>query len=258
MILTDAELERYARQVVMPEIGEAGQKKLLNSHVLIIGAGGLGSPVIAALAGAGIGHLTVIDDDHVDLTNLNRQTIHTMDGLNRSKARSAYDFVQKINPDIKVSFERVRFELPYAEQLIADKWLVVDCTDTPQTRYLVNDLCYRFSVPLVFGGAVRTDGQITSFIPEDQNSPCLRCVFPQTELDYDQAPSCASAGILGPITMVIGALQAQEAIKILAGFGQPLKGRLVLYDGLNSSFMEIKTAKDPDCPVCALRAQNKK
>ncbi len=250
MILSDAEIERYARQVVMPEIGEAGQKRLLDAHVAVLGAGGLGSPVIAALAGAGIGHLSLIDEDRTDITNLNRQMLYDMTSLGREKSQSAADFVRRLNPGIEVSAHYVHFSEETADGLIAGHDLVIDCTDTPAARYLANACCHRHKIPLVFGGAVRTDGQITSFIPADAACPCLRCIFPQTEIDYDQAPSCASAGVIGPTTMVIGALQAAEAVKILAGFGTPLAGRLVIYDGLSASFTEIDCARDPDCPVC--------
>jgi molybdopterin/thiamine biosynthesis adenylyltransferase len=251
MPLNDAEIERYARQVVMPEIGEEGQKKLLSAHVLILGAGGLGAPVIAGLAGAGIGHLTIIDDDEADITNLNRQFIHTMQRLSQPKSTSAEQFVKGLNPDIRLSCHITRFTEENAKMLIEPCDLVIDCTDNPHTRYLANQLCQQLHTPLIFGGAVRTDGQITSFIPQDPNSPCLRCIFPQTELDYDQAPSCANAGILGSTTMVIGGLQTAEAIKIIAGFGTPLVGKLLLYDGLASSFTEIEIARDPACPVCS-------
>ena len=250
MILTDQEIERYARQVVMPEIGEAGQKKLLQSKVLVLGAGGLGAPVIAGLAGAGIGHLTIVDDDSVDLTNLNRQIIHSMDTLGTNKAESAAAFANALNPDITVDICTDRFVAQNGQSLIAGHDLVVDCTDNAQTRYLVNDLCQQEKVALVFAGAVRTDGQITCFVPEAENSPCLRCIFPQTELDYDQAPSCSTAGVLGPITLVMGALQTAEVIKLLTRTGTPLIGRLLLYDGLSASFTEIEVDAEPDCAVC--------
>ena len=250
MLLNDAEIERYARQLVMPEIGEEGQKKLLSAHVLILGAGGLGAPVIAGLAGAGIGHLTIIDDDEADITNLNRQFVHTMQRLSQPKAESAEQFVKGLNPDIRLSCHITRFTEENAKMLIEPCDLVIDCTDNPHTRYLANQLCQQLHTPLIFGGAVRTDGQITSFIPLDPNSPCLRCIFPQTELDYDQAPSCVNAGILGSTTMVIGGLQTAEAIKIIASFGTPLVGKLLLYDGLVSSFTEIEIGRDPACPVC--------
>ncbi len=250
MILTDHEVERYARQVVMPEIGEAGQKKLLRAKVLVLGAGGLGAPVIAGLAGAGIGHLTLIDDDAVELTNLNRQIIHSMDRLGQNKAESAAVFARALNPDITLRVDAERFVPQNASELVNGHDLVVDCTDNAETRYLANQVCQTSGTPLVFAGAVRTDGQITCFVPTVADSPCLRCIFPQTDLDYDQAPSCSTAGVLGPTTLVMGALQTAEVIKLLTGIGTPLIGRLLLYDGLSASLTEIEVAADKDCPVC--------
>tara|TARA_B100000900_G_scaffold211479_1_gene179284 strand:+ start:178 stop:939 length:762 start_codon:yes stop_codon:yes gene_type:complete len=250
MILTEQEVERYARQVVMPEIGEAGQKKLLDAKVLILGAGGLGAPVIAGLAGAGIGYLTVIDDDVVELTNLNRQITHSMDRLGMNKAESATLFSRALNPDIQVHADTGRLGEENADVLIGSHDLVVDCTDNSETRYLVNRICHKHKVPLVFAGAVRTDGQITCFLPDAEESPCLRCIFPQTELDYDQAPSCSVAGVLGPTTLIMGALQTAEAIKLITQTGTALIGRLLLYDGLSARFTEISVQADPACPVC--------
>ncbi len=250
MILTEQEVERYARQIVMPEIGEAGQKKLLDAKVLILGAGGLGAPVIAGLAGAGVGHLTVVDDDVVELTNLNRQIIHSVDRLAMNKAESAALFSRSLNPEVQVHRETCRFDETNAGTLVGSHDLVVDCTDNAETRYLVNRTCHQHKVPLIFAGAVRTDGQITCFVPDAKESPCLRCIFPQTELDYDQAPSCSVAGVLGTTTLVMGALQTAEAIKLITQTGTSLIGRLLLYDGLTVSFTEISVAADPACPVC--------
>ncbi|MCH1465105.1 MAG: HesA/MoeB/ThiF family protein [Alphaproteobacteria bacterium] len=250
MLLSDAEIERYARQLVMPELGEAGQAKLRAARILVLGAGGLGAPVLAGLAGAGVGQLTIIDDDVVDITNLNRQFIHQTSDLSATKTKSADDFIRQLNPNISVTCQQVRFDAQNAHKLATGHDLVIDCTDNPETRYLANAVCQQLGTPLIFGGAVRSDGQITSFVPNDANSPCLRCIFPHTDLDYDQAPNCANAGILGSTTMVIGGLQTAEALKIIAGFGTPLIGRLLLYDGLANSFTEIEVAPNPACPVC--------
>ena len=250
MLLSDAEIERYARQLVMPELGEAGQTKLRAARVLVLGAGGLGAPVIAGLAGAGVGHLTIIDDDIVDITNLNRQFIHQTNRLTVPKTTSAHDFIRQLNPDISVTCQQVRFDVLNADSLASGHDLLIDCTDNPETRYLANAVCQQLGMPLIFGGAVRSDGQITSFVPNNPKSPCLRCIFPQTSLDYDQAPNCANAGILGSTTMVIGGLQTAEALKIIANFGTPLIGRLLLFDGLANSFTEIEVAPDTACPVC--------
>ncbi len=250
MLLSDAEIERYARQLVMPELGETGQAKLRAARVLVLGAGGLGAPVLVGLAGAGVGQLTIIDDDVVDITNLNRQFIHQTSGLRTSKANSAEDFIHQLNPYISVTCQQVRFDEQNAHTLTSGHDLVIDCTDNPETRYLVNTVCQKLGTPLIFGGAVRSDGQITSFVPNDPDSPCLRCIFPHTNLDYDQAPNCSNSGILGSTTIVIGGLQAAEALKIIAGFGTPLIGRLLLFDGLANHFTEIEVAPDPACPIC--------
>ena len=234
----------------MPELGEDGQKKLLQARVLILGAGGLGAPVIAGLAGAGVGHLTILDEDIIDITNLNRQFIHKTDSLSQPKSDSAAQFIQHLNPDISVQSQQARFTSANANSLVDTHDLVIDCTDNPETRYLANATCQRLKTPLIFGGAIRTDGQITSMVPDDPHSPCLRCIFPQTDLDYDQAPSCANSGILGSTTLIIGGLQTAEALKILGNFGTPLIGRLLLYDGLANSFTEIAVSPDPACPVC--------
>ena len=250
MSLTDEELERYARQVVMPEIGETGQRILLNAHITIIGAGGLGTPVIMALAGAGAGHLTLIDDDNVSVTDLNRQFIHTTSTIGTTKTESATTFARSLNPDIKITSITQRLDADNAEALLARADIVIDCSDTPQTRYIINASCLALRVPLIFGGAVRTDGQVTSFLPENPKSPCLKCLFPVADVDLALAPSCAQAGILGPTTLVIGALQAAEAIRILLGMGDSLCGKLLLYDGMNASLTAITAPRNPDCPAC--------
>jgi adenylyltransferase/sulfurtransferase len=245
MILNDDELERYARQVVMPEIGEEGQKRLCDSHVAIIGLGGLGAPVIMALAGAGIGRLSLIDDDDVSLSNLNRQFVHSTQTLGLSKIQSAAAFIHSLNPDITLHTHHQRFDAETGLTLLGDVDIVIDCSDLPATRYAVNACCIALQIPLVFGGAVRTDGQVTSFLPADEKSPCFRCLFPEAGVEFAQAPACAQAGILGTTTMVIGALQAAETIRILIGFGESLCGTLLLYDGLNASFTPIKAQRAP-------------
>ena len=249
-MLEDDDIERYARQLVMAEIGEEGQEKLLAAHVLVIGAGGLGAAVISALAGAGIGHLGLIDGDNIDISNLNRQFIHSTDRIGHLKASSAASFVTALNPDVNLSIHKGQFDHENANRLITDYDLVIDCTDSPSSRYLINQICLMASKPLIFGGAVRTDGQATVILPADPDSPCLHCIFPLSEVDYDQAPSCAQTGILGTTTMIIGAIQAQEAIKYITGFGELLASRLWLYDGISSEVMVIATSRDNACPVC--------
>ena len=247
--LNDHEIERYARQIVMPEIGEVGQQKLRASRVAIVGAGGLGTPVIAGLAGAGVGSLTIIDDDIVEITNLNRQLIYTMNSLSKPKAASAADFVRALNPDINIVTQNKRLTAETIA-LLDGHDLVMDCSDNFETRYLINDFCHEQTIPFIFGGATRNDGQIASFLPDKTGNICLRCIFPQIDTDYDQTPNCLEAGIIGSTTMIIGSLQTAEAIKILAGFGTSLIRRLLLYDGAHIRFTEITTTAQPDCPFC--------
>jgi molybdopterin/thiamine biosynthesis adenylyltransferase len=250
-MLKDADIERYARQLVMAEIGEEGQEKLLAARILVIGAGGLGAAVICALAGAGIGRLGLIDGDRVDNSNLNRQFIHTTDRIGQPKTLSASEFVAALNPEIDISVHDGQFDALNANQLVSGYDLVMDCTDSPSSRYLINHACLMTGKPLIFGGAVRTDGQATVILPELADCACLHCIFPRSEVDYDQAPSCAQTGILGTTTMMVGAIQAQEAIKYITGFGELLTNRLWIYDGMSSEVMLIDTRKDSDCPVCA-------
>lgn len=249
-MLTDEQIERYARQLVIPGWGEEIQERLSESAVLIIGAGGLGAAVIPALAAAGVGTIGIMDGDKVELTNLNRQAIHTTDRIGMAKTGSAAAFISALNPDVSVAEYAQPFTADTPYQLLADYDVVIDCSDNPATRYALNLACLRAGTALIFGGAVRMDGQVTTILPNSENSPCLRCVFPQAETDYDQAPSCAQSGIISPITSVIGALQAQEALKILTGIGEPLSASLVIFDGMNSSFMTISTERNPDCSDC--------
>ena len=249
-MLNDEDIERYARQLVMAEIGEEGQEKLLAARVLVIGAGGLGASVISALAGAGIGRLGLIDGDTVDISNLNRQFIHTTDRRDQLKTASAAHFVAGLNPEIGVCVHEGQFNAQNAEQLVSEYDLVMDCTDSPTSRYLINEICVTHRKPLIFGGAVRTDGQATVILPDVPDSACLHCIFPRSEVDYDQAPSCAQTGILGSTTLMVGATQAHEAVKYIAGFGDLLTNRLWIYDGMSSEVMIVDTKKDADCPVC--------
>ena len=250
-MLEDNHIERYARQLVMAEIGEEGQEKLLAAHILVIGAGGLGAAVISALAGAGIGHLGLIDGDTVDLSNLNRQFIHNTDTIGQAKTLSAAGFVTALNPDVHLAIHDGQFDCQNGGRLLSEYDLVIDCTDSPSSRYLINQLCLTHHKPLIFGGAVRTDGQATVILPDDATCPCLQCIFPLSEVDYDQAPSCAQTGILGTTTMMVGAIQAQEAIKYITGFGELLAGRLWMYDGMSSEVMMITASRDTQCLICA-------
>lgn len=248
--LDDQEIERYARHLVLPEVGEEGQLRLLQSRVLIIGAGGLGAPLVQYLAAAGVGTLGLVDDDAVDLSNLQRQPIHGMSDLGRAKVESAAAAAREINPQVRIEQHAVRLTADNAKSLIAAYDLVADASDNPATRYLINDAAYLAKRPLVAAAIMRFDGQITTFkaYDEDQPGPCYRCLF-GSEVG-DAKDSCADVGVLGALPGVMGSLQAMEAIKELLGIGESLAGRLLLYDALAASFRTIRTHADPGCPLC--------
>jgi adenylyltransferase/sulfurtransferase len=247
--LTDAQLERYARHVVLDEVGEAGQLKLLGASVLIVGAGGLGSPLIQYLAAAGVGRIGIVDDDEVDISNLQRQTIHRLEDVGRKKAESAADFVRRLNPEIKTDIHAVRLTAGNAA-IIRDYDLVADGTDNFRTRYLLNDACVQMKRTLVSAALLRFDGQLGVFKPHaGKDFPCYRCVFPE-EPTADLIPRCETAGILGAIAGIMGSLQATEVLKELLSLGDTLAGRLMLYDGLSSEIRIVKVKRRADCPAC--------
>jgi len=251
-MLQDDDLERYARQVIMPAVGEDGQLRLLQARVLIVGAGGLGAPVILYLAAAGIGHMTIIDDDAVSRTDLNRQVIYRDDGIGLPKARTAAAAALGLNPKLSITPEIGRLRADNVDRLLLAHDVVIDCSDNAETRYLVGDAAHRCARPLVFGGAVRMEGQVSVFqsgIDSHRGSACYRCVFPATP-DTGQAPGCSEAGILGPVAGMVGTLQALEAIKLCLGMPDTLTGRLLLIDAGGSNFMEIQTTARPDCGCC--------
>src|SRR5687768_6351092 len=238
---------RYSRQVLLPEVGEKGQIKLLKSKVLMIGAGGLGSPAAYYLAAAGVGTLGIIDADVVDSTNLQRQILHSTERIGRSKVDSARQTIEALNPDVKVVGYKERLTSANIDRIIADYDVIVDGADNFPTRYLLNDASVKWRKPVVHGSIYRFEGQVTVFKPFE--GPCYRCLFhepPPPEL----APSCAEAGVLGVLPGVIGTIQATEAIKLIMGIGEPLIGRFLIYDALRMKFRELKLKKDPDCPVC--------
>lgn len=242
--LTDEELERYARHIVLPEIGGAGQQKLKRARVLVIGAGGLGAPVLAYLAAAGVGTLGIVDDDAVSLSNLQRQVIHGTADIGRPKGESAAAAIARINPHVKVELHAFRLTAENAPALVADYDLVVDGSDNFATRYAVADACEREKRPLVHAAVGRFDGSVTVLKPwetdaEGRRNPSYRDLFPQ-EPPAGLVPSCAAAGIVGALVGVIGTLQAMEAIKLIAGIGEPLVGRLLLYEALAASFETIR------------------
>ena len=246
--LTESQRARYSRHLLIPEVGEAGQAKLLKSKVLLIGAGGLGSPTALYLAAAGVGRLGIIDDDVVDESNLQRQILHTTDRVGMAKTESAKKTLQALNPDVAVDEHRLRLQRDNALELFSKYDLVVDGSDNFGTRYLVNDACVLLEKPNVHGSIFRFDGQATTFVPGG-GRPCYRCLFPEPP-PPELAPSCQEAGVLGVLPGIIGMIQAVEAVKLLLGKGEPLIGRLLLYDALEQKFREVKYARDPACPAC--------
>lgn len=251
--LTDDEVERYARHLVLPEIGEEGQARLLEARVLVIGAGGLGAPILMYLAAGGIGTLGVVDDDSVELTNLQRQVIHRTADVGRPKVESAADFVRALNPSVRMETHRERFTPATALDLVSAYDLVLDGSDNFATRYLSNDACYLAGRTLVSAAIMRFDGQLATFrAHRHDGTPCYRCLFgPQGE---DPKESCSDVGVLGSLPGVMGALAASEAMKELLGIGEGMAGRLLLYEALSTTLRVVRTKADPGCPLCGPQA----
>jgi molybdopterin/thiamine biosynthesis adenylyltransferase/rhodanese-related sulfurtransferase len=246
--LAEPQRRRYSRHLLIPEVGEEGQQKLLDTRMLLIGAGGLGSPAALYLAAAGVGTLGIVDDDVVDETNLQRQVIHSTERLGESKAESAKRTIEALNPDVTVELFRERLTSENAERVLGNGWdVIVDGADNFPTRYLLNDASVWHGIPVVHGSIFRFEGQTTVF--KTPEGPCYRCLFPQPP-PPELAPSCAEGGVLGVLPGIIGSLQANEAIKLALGIGEPLVGRLLLLDALETRFTEIALRRDPDCPVC--------
>jgi len=246
--LSAEQKERYRRHLIIPEVGEAGQQKLLDAKVLLMGAGGLGSPAALYLAAAGVGTLGIVDMDAVDLSNLQRQVLHGQSSLGKPKTESAAERIRDLNPDVKVVPFAERLTSENVERIVSPFDLVVDGGDNFPTRYLLNDACVLLDKPNIHGSVFRFDGQVTTFVPHQ--GPCYRCLYPQPP-PAELAPSCAEAGVLGVLPGIIGMLQANEALKLILGIGQPLVGRLLTFEGLSSTFTELKLRRDPQCPVCA-------
>ncbi len=239
---------RYSRHLLIPEVGEEGQLKLLDSKILLIGAGGLGSPASLYLAAAGVGRIGIVDADVVDESNLQRQIVHSTERLGEPKVDSAKRTIEALNPDVQVVAYKERLTSENIERILADGWdVIVDGADNFPTRYLVNDASIWHGIPVVHGSIYRFEGQVTVFQPSA--GPCYRCLFPAPP-PPELAPSCAEGGVLGVLPGVIGSLQANEALKLALGIGEPLVGRLLLFDALASEFSEMKLRRDPDCPVC--------
>ncbi|MBL8517082.1 MAG: molybdopterin-synthase adenylyltransferase MoeB [Betaproteobacteria bacterium] len=248
--MNDRQLLRYGRHLLLNEFGIEGQEKLLASRVLVVGAGGLGSAALLFLASAGIGELVIADGDTVELSNLQRQVIHRESSLGRNKAASAAEAVLALNADCKVSTLQSRLTGSNLSDAVAQVNLVLDCSDNFATRHALNRASVSARVPLVSGAAIRFDGQVTSFDPRRASSSCYHCLFPDaSELEEER---CAVMGVFAPIVGVIGAMQASEALRILAGIGDPLVGRLLIYEGLSQRWQEVRLAKDPACPVCSV------
>jgi molybdopterin/thiamine biosynthesis adenylyltransferase/rhodanese-related sulfurtransferase len=249
--LTPDQRNRYQRHLLLPEVGEAGQQKLLNSKVLLLGAGGLGSPAALYLAAAGVGTLGIIDMDVVDASNLQRQILHNMDRIGERKVDSAKKTLTAINPDVNVSTYDVRLGADNILDIIDGYDLIVDGTDNFPTRYLVNDASLLKRIPVVHGSIFRFEGQVTVFDP--YNGPCYRCLIPEPP-PAELAPSCSEAGVLGVLPGIVGSIQALEAIKMLLGLGDPLVGRLLAFDALEETFRSFKVRRDPECPACGPNA----
>jgi molybdopterin/thiamine biosynthesis adenylyltransferase/rhodanese-related sulfurtransferase len=251
--LTPAQQSRYSRHLLIPEVGTAGQAKLLESKVLIVGAGGLGSPSALYLAAAGVGTLGIVDFDVVEASNLQRQVIHSTERLGAKKVDSARQTIEALNPDVKV--------VAYDEMLLADNVarlidgydVILDGTDTFETRYLLNDAAVAAGIPVVHASVFRFEGQLTTFVPYE--GPCYRCLYPSPP-PPELAPGCSVAGVLGVVPGIMGLLQANEVLKVLLGIGEPLVGRLLLFDALDASFSELRLKRDPACPVCSDEARD--
>jgi molybdopterin/thiamine biosynthesis adenylyltransferase len=245
--MNDNQLLRYSRHIMLPGLDLDGQERLLASTVLIVGLGGLGCPVALYLAGAGVGRLVLVDDDRVDLGNLQRQIAHATAGIGRNKAESARDAVLALNPDTQVDVHTERLAADALVKAVAGVDAVVDCTDNFSTRFALNRACVLNKVPLISGAAIRMEGQLSVFDARNPESPCYHCLYEEGE---DLDASCSSNGVLAPLVGVIGSLEALECVKVLAGVGSPLVGRLLLFDAWGLQFREMQLRKNPECVVC--------
>lgn len=250
-VLSPDQAKRYSRHTLIPEVREEGQLKLLDAKVLLIGAGGLGSPNALYLAAAGIGTVGLVDSDVVDESNLQRQVIHTTERVGMPKVESAKQTINALNPDVKVKLHFERLGESNADEILSQYDIIVDGGDNFPTRYLINEVAVRLRKPNVSASILSFDGQLTTFVPHQ--GPCYRCIFPEPP-PAEMAPSCGQSGVLGVLPGVMGLLQANEVIKLVLGIGEPLAGRLLIFDALSTSFMELKLRQDPDCPVCGVGA----
>jgi len=249
--VNDNQLLRYSRHILLDEVGVEGQDKILAAHALVIGAGGLGSPVSYYLASAGIGKLTLVDNDTVDLTNLQRQILHTTERVGRNKAESGKETLTRINPDVEVIALAERLEGERLDELVQSATIVLDCTDNFATRHAINRACVKNRVPLVSGAVIRFDGQVGVYDTRRDDAPCYSCLFPADQQFEDVV--CSRMGVFAPVVGMIGTAQATEALKLLAGIGKPLVGRLLMLDAINMEWTSIGIGRNSDCPVCGMR-----
>lgn len=247
--MTDDQLLRYSRHILLDEIGVEGQQRILDGHVLIIGAGGLGSPVALYLGSAGVGRITLVDHDTVDMTNLQRQIAHTMDRVGQHKVDSLVQALAAINPDVQVTPVMARADAALLDVLVSQADVVIDCCDNFSTRHAINAACIKRRKPLVSGAAIRFDGQISVYDPRSPQSPCYACVFPPD--DAFEETRCATMGVFAPLVGIVGSMQAAEALKLLCGAGTSLTGRLLMLDGRSMEWNEVRLPRNPACPVCA-------
>ncbi|MGV3570897.1 MAG: HesA/MoeB/ThiF family protein [Ramlibacter sp.] len=247
--MTDDQLLRYSRHILLDEVGIEGQQRLLDAHALVVGAGGLGSPALLYLASAGVGRITLVDHDAVDLTNLQRQVAHTTERIGQPKALSAQQAIAAINPYVLVRPVVARADAQALAELVRDADVVLDCTDNFQTRQAINRACFAHGKPLVAGAAIRFDGQLSVYDPRQPASPCYACVFPPQQ-DFEEV-QCATMGVFAPLVGIIGTMQAAEALRLLSGVGSSLAGRLQMLDAKTMEWTEMRVRRDPACPVCA-------
>jgi len=249
--MTDDQLLRYSRHILLDEVGVEGQQRLLDAHALVIGAGGLGSPVALYLGTAGVGRITVVDHDAVDLTNLQRQIAHNLARVGHPKAQSVREAIAAINPDVSVRPLVLKADAQALDELVPQADVVIDCCDNFATRHAINRACVAHRKPLVSGAAIRFDGQVSVFDRREAGAACYACVFPPDQ-DFEET-RCATMGVFAPLVGIIGAMQASEALRILAGVGRSLAGRLQMLDGRSMEWSEVRVKRDPACRVCATR-----
>lgn len=245
--MNDDQLLRYSRQILLPQIDITGQQKLLNSHVLIVGLGGLGSPVALYLTAAGVGHLTLVDDDVVELSNLQRQIIHGEQDIGRLKVESAADSLRALNSGVQIETHTTRLNEQALTLAVAEADVVVDCSDNFATRFLLNKVTQQLNTPLVSGAAIRMEAQVTVYDPRQVGSACYRCIY---EDNGELQQTCSESGVLSPLLGMIGSMQAVETVKLLTHIGESLAGRLMILDALAMTWRELKLRQDPDCPIC--------